>query len=137
MATHYCESNRLPELEKGLLNLQNAKDVDDFLNDFCLKPKSEFILSKHLDQINTVFDASSVEEILSNLEKDNSEWAKQVIRVHIFIYISYYMNHIKKFYLILLYIHFHKYFSDSSNTMSNQCEDYFSKFKARRKYVIG
>lgn len=81
IATHYCESAKIPELEKGLLELSHAKDVDGFINDFCPKPKSEFVLSKHLDQINKSFDASSVEEILSNLEKDNSEWAKQTIKV--------------------------------------------------------
>lgn len=82
IATHYCESAKIPELEKGLLALNNAKDVDDFINEFCPKPKSEFVLSKHLDQINKSFDASSMEEILSNLERDNSEWAKQTIKVY-------------------------------------------------------
>ncbi|XP_031625284.1 3-hydroxyisobutyryl-CoA hydrolase, mitochondrial isoform X2 [Contarinia nasturtii] len=80
VATHYCESAKIPEIEKVLLDLKDTKDVDSVINDFCPKPKSKFILAKHLDQINKSFNASSIEEILSNLEKDNSEWAQQTIK---------------------------------------------------------
>lgn len=82
IATHYCESAKVPEIEKALLALKNTNDVDNVINDFCPKPNSEFILSKHLDQINDSFDATSIEDILSNLEKDNSEWAQKTIKVH-------------------------------------------------------
>ena len=81
LATHYCQSSQIPKLEKALLDLKDTKHVDDVINEFCSKPNSEFSLSKNLDQINRCFDASSVEEILTNLEKDNSEWAKQTIKV--------------------------------------------------------
>lgn len=81
VATHYCESAKLPEMEKAILELKNANDVDNVINGFCPKPNSEFVLQKHLDQINKSFDATSMEEILSNLEKDDSEWAKQTIKV--------------------------------------------------------
>lgn len=77
IATHFCESSKIPELEKTLLSLKNTSDVDKVVQDFCPKPKSEFTFAKHLDKINNIFTATSIEEILNNLEKDNSEWAKQ------------------------------------------------------------
>lgn len=82
IATHYCESVKIPEIEKTLLALENTNDVENVINKLCPRPKSEFVLAKHLDQINKSFDASSMEEILSNLEKDNSGWAKQTIKVN-------------------------------------------------------
>lgn len=37
---------------------------------------SEFVLEPHLDQINTLFAAETLEEIFDRLNKDGSEWAK-------------------------------------------------------------
>lgn len=81
IATHFCESAKIPEIEKALLGLKNTKDVDNVINGFCPKPQSEFVLAKHLDQINKTFNSPTVEGILSNLEKDGSEWAQQTIKV--------------------------------------------------------
>lgn len=81
IATHYCESSKIPEIENALLSIKNSNEVESLLNGLCPKPKSEFVLSKHLDQINKTFKASSMEEILGNLEKDNSEWSKRTIKV--------------------------------------------------------
>ncbi|XP_031627285.1 3-hydroxyisobutyryl-CoA hydrolase, mitochondrial-like [Contarinia nasturtii] len=81
IATHYCDSAKIPEMEKALLSLKDAKNIGSVIDDYCQTPQTEFILTKHLDQINKCFDASSVEEILDNLEKDNSEWAKQTINM--------------------------------------------------------
>lgn len=86
VATHYCESGKIADIEKALLALKNSNDVESVINEMCPKPQSEFILSKHLDQINEAFSGSSVEEILSILEKDNSEWAKKTIKVHAFCF---------------------------------------------------
>lgn len=83
VATHYCESAKIPDLEKALLATKNSNEVDGVINELCPKPKSEFILSKHLDQINNTFTGSTMEEILDNLEKDNSEWAMKTIKVYI------------------------------------------------------
>lgn len=84
LATHFCHSSKLPEIEKAILSLENPNEVEKVLNYFCPKPKSEFTLSKQIGQINRAFDASTVEEIFRNLEEDNSEWANQTIRVYIF-----------------------------------------------------
>lgn len=79
IATHYCESAKIPDLEDSLLHSGN--DVEAVINDFCPKVQSEFGMAKNLDQINECFDAVSVEEILSKLQNDNSEWAKKTIKV--------------------------------------------------------
>lgn len=81
VATHYCESAKIPDIEKALLAIKNTNEVDGLINELCPRPKSEFILSKHLDQINKAFSGSSMEEILANLEKDNSDWANKTIKV--------------------------------------------------------
>lgn len=81
VATHYCESAKIPDVEKALLATKDSNEVDNVINDMCPKPKSEFVLSKHLDQINKAFSGSTMEEILSNLEKDNSDWAQKTIKV--------------------------------------------------------
>lgn len=83
IATHYCESDKMSEVESALLNVNNANEIEQVLNELCPKPKEEFSLSKHLDQIEESFSASSVEEIFSNLEKSKSEWAKETLEVNI------------------------------------------------------
>lgn len=81
IATHYCDSSKIPDLEHTLLQLKDSSDVDGVINDFCPKVQSDFILAKHLDEINECFDASSVEEIFLKLEKNGSKWAKDTIKV--------------------------------------------------------
>lgn len=80
-ATHYCNSEKIPDLEKALLHLTNPNKIDHIVNEFCPKIQSNFSLAKNLDQINKCFDAISVEEILSKLSMDGSEWAKKNIKV--------------------------------------------------------
>lgn len=81
IATHFCDSEKIPELEYSLLHLNNPKNVDSVINDFCPIVQSEFSLAKHLDQINECFNASSVEEILRKLECDGSQWAMKTTKV--------------------------------------------------------
>lgn len=81
IATHYCESVKLAELEQALINLENIDDIGNVFNKFCPKFDSVFSLAACFEQINRCFDASAVEDILNNLEGDESEWAKQTIKV--------------------------------------------------------
>lgn len=81
LATHFCDSAKIPELEKTLLSLENTNDIENVINDFCPRPTSEFTLAKHLDQINKHFAATSIEQILSSLKQDDSEWAKKTLKV--------------------------------------------------------
>uniref|UniRef100_A0A1B0DR99 3-hydroxyisobutyryl-CoA hydrolase, mitochondrial n=1 Tax=Phlebotomus papatasi TaxID=29031 RepID=A0A1B0DR99_PHLPP len=80
VATHYCESSKVPELEEALCKCSSDQEVADTLAKFCPKDSSEFILAKHMGKINECFSGATVEEILERLRKDNSEWAQGVLK---------------------------------------------------------
>lgn len=89
VATHFVTSEKLTDLESALLNLpdpqmntvQNVLDnYDEMCSDEELK---EFVLEKHIHQINSCFDKPTIEEILQALRDDGSDWAmKQVETLH-------------------------------------------------------
>ncbi|PSN41571.1 3-hydroxyisobutyryl-CoA hydrolase [Blattella germanica] len=83
IATHYCESSKLPELEKKLLDCQNPdNDVRNILDKATKESKIEgyeFSLAPHLKQIDECFSAPTMEEIFARLEKDGSEWAVKTL----------------------------------------------------------
>lgn len=81
IATHFCPSDKIQALEQALINLENANEIERVLNDFCPPMDGEFSLAKYLEQIDTCFSASTIEEILLNLNSDGSDWAKQTIKV--------------------------------------------------------
>lgn len=78
IATHFCDSKKLDEVESDLIKCADEAAIKKVLekhNDI----KGEFSLSPHLQQINRCFSGDSVEEIIARLEKDGSEWAKKTI----------------------------------------------------------
>lgn len=80
IATHFVPSERLPELKEELIKI-NTPNVGEILNKYHLKKsQQEFCLSPHLEQINSCFSASSVEQIIERLKKDGSEWAEKTIK---------------------------------------------------------
>lgn len=82
VATHYCDSAKVPEVERALLELKNANDAGKLLDELCPVDNSvEFGLADHLEQINKCFSASTIEGILANLEEDGSTWAEETIQV--------------------------------------------------------
>lgn len=82
VATHYCDSAKIPELEAAILELKNANEVGKVLDKLCpVDNTSVFSLAKHLDQINKCFAAPTIEGILANLEQDKSDWAEKTIQV--------------------------------------------------------
>lgn len=81
IATHFCLSNKIQALEQALINLENVHEIERVLNDFCTNGNGEFSLAKYLKQIDACFSASTVEEILMNLDHDGSDWAMQTIKV--------------------------------------------------------
>ncbi|XP_032586164.1 3-hydroxyisobutyryl-CoA hydrolase, mitochondrial isoform X3 [Drosophila mojavensis] len=81
IATHYCESSKIPELETALLNCPDADDVPEILEKFHSKPEKPFSLTPVLEQINKHFSAGSVEEILESLRTDDSDWAKKQLEI--------------------------------------------------------
>lgn len=83
IATHYCESSKIPELETALLNCPDADDVPDILEKFQSQPEKPFSLAPVLEQINKHFSASSVEGILESLQTDDSDWAKKQLEVSV------------------------------------------------------
>lgn len=86
IATHFCESSQILELEKALLDIKDVDDVDKVLKSFHKVSDKDFVLTPHLEQINRCFSANSVEEIYSNLERDGSEWAQKTIKVGFIIF---------------------------------------------------
>lgn len=80
IATHFCESAKIPELEEALVKA-DVKQIGTILDKFSPKDDYEFSLQKKMTLINRCFSAKSVEEIIQNLKKDGSEWANETINV--------------------------------------------------------
>ncbi|KAJ8958256.1 hypothetical protein NQ318_017399 [Aromia moschata] len=76
IATHYCKSENLKDLEDDLLRCSNESDIKAALDKFHIDDRSEFTLAPVLEKINYCFSADTMEEILSRLEKDGSKWAE-------------------------------------------------------------
>ncbi|XP_025828910.1 3-hydroxyisobutyryl-CoA hydrolase, mitochondrial [Agrilus planipennis] len=84
IATHYCESTKLTDLENDLLsNGSDEKKVENILSKFSTDEKKlpEFSLNPFMDKINHCFGAPSVEEVIKRLQADGSDWAKQTLKV--------------------------------------------------------
>lgn len=82
MATHYCEYARLGELEAALLACSNSSEIEATLRKFCpYDQTATFSLEPVMPKINEFFSKNSVEEILDDLEKDNTDWAGRLLKV--------------------------------------------------------
>ena len=85
IATHFCKSFKLPELEKELVNCKNPEtDVKEILDRSTKASNAEshvFSLAPHLEQIENCFSAPTVEEILVRLKKDGTEWAVKTLEI--------------------------------------------------------
>lgn len=79
VATHYCESAKLGELEAALLNCEDVEVVPDILKKFNMPTNKDFVLQPLMEQINKCFSAECVEGIVENLKCDGSDWAKKTI----------------------------------------------------------
>ncbi|XP_036426355.1 3-hydroxyisobutyryl-CoA hydrolase, mitochondrial [Colossoma macropomum] len=83
VATHFVESEKLSALEKDLVELKSPSvgDVAQVLNTYqeqsTLDAEKPFALQQHTEAIDRLFKASSVEEILENLQKDGSDFAQK------------------------------------------------------------
>ncbi|XP_050772339.1 3-hydroxyisobutyryl-CoA hydrolase, mitochondrial isoform X4 [Gopherus flavomarginatus] len=91
IATHFVESEKLPALEEDLIALKSPskENVADVLNSYHMKCKidqeKQFVLDEHMDKINSLFSANSMEEIIQNLKQDGSPFAlKQLESGHDF-----------------------------------------------------
>ncbi|XP_026150869.1 3-hydroxyisobutyryl-CoA hydrolase, mitochondrial isoform X1 [Mastacembelus armatus] len=83
VATHFVESQKIPDLEKELVDLKSpsAKDVsivlDTYQKQSSLDSEKPFVLDRHMSDIDRLFSSSSVEGIMQNLKDDDSEFAKK------------------------------------------------------------
>ena len=84
IATHFIPSDKLKSLEDDLLRLEKPdllkidrilqKHQEQWQDEY----RKEFSLKPHIGRINSIFgQAGKVEDIISGLEKDNSEWARK------------------------------------------------------------
>ncbi|KAL3278780.1 hypothetical protein HHI36_016305 [Cryptolaemus montrouzieri] len=79
IATHYTTSEKLPVLEKALLECNNAEDIENTLNKFNVSDSKQFVLEPYINKINDCFAPSRIEDIFYRLEKDGSNWAEKTI----------------------------------------------------------
>ncbi|NXC56010.1 HIBCH protein, partial [Aleadryas rufinucha] len=81
IATHFVESEKLPALEKDLIALKSPskEKIADLLNSYHMKctvdKEKEFVLDEHMEKINSLFAANSMEEIVKKLKQDGSPFA--------------------------------------------------------------
>lgn len=81
-ATHFTDSKNLKNIERDLMRLPNANGINEVLNTYCTSLEDNKIsLEKNLDQINELFTANSVENIIKNLKNDTSEFAQETLKV--------------------------------------------------------
>jgi 3-hydroxyisobutyryl-CoA hydrolase len=79
IATHYVTSSNLSSLENKLYeaNNLNEKQIDAIINSFDEKVSGEYDTTR----ISKIFNESSLERIIKKLEEDNSDWAKQQLKL--------------------------------------------------------
>ncbi len=79
IATHFVSQSNLANLEKELASSNSLDDskIKNILDGFDEAIEGEYPSA----MISQVFQASNLEEIYERLEKDNSEWAHQQIKL--------------------------------------------------------
>ncbi|XP_078003052.1 3-hydroxyisobutyryl-CoA hydrolase, mitochondrial isoform X2 [Phascolarctos cinereus] len=87
IATHFVDSDKLTMLEKDLLALKSPskENVAEVLDTYQMKSKIDqdkpFILEEHMDVINRCFSASTMEQIIQNLQEDGSPFALEQLKI--------------------------------------------------------
>lgn len=80
IATHYCPSERLADLQADLIVCRNDADVQRVLARVCDSAPPAFTLAPIREQIDRCFAGETVEEIVQQLERDGSEWTKGALK---------------------------------------------------------
>uniref|UniRef100_A0A8C5QD75 3-hydroxyisobutyryl-CoA hydrolase n=1 Tax=Leptobrachium leishanense TaxID=445787 RepID=A0A8C5QD75_9ANUR len=81
IATHFVDSAKILSLEKELFTLKSpskediANVLDNYQKQSVAGKDNPFVLDEHMDNINSLFSANSVEEIFENLKRDGSPFA--------------------------------------------------------------
>uniref|UniRef100_A0A8C6TCX8 3-hydroxyisobutyryl-CoA hydrolase n=1 Tax=Neogobius melanostomus TaxID=47308 RepID=A0A8C6TCX8_9GOBI len=78
VATHFVDSSKMADLEQELVKCPTVEDVsrvlDSYQNQSSLGSDKPFTLEKHLADIDRLFSADSVEQIVDNLRAEGSEF---------------------------------------------------------------
>ncbi|KAJ3592614.1 hypothetical protein NHX12_007741 [Muraenolepis orangiensis] len=83
VASHFVESQKVSALEQELVGLRSpsTEDISKLLESYqtqsSLDAEKPFVLQSHLQDINRLFSAGSVEDILHNLNADGSAFAQK------------------------------------------------------------
>ncbi|XP_026461730.1 3-hydroxyisobutyryl-CoA hydrolase, mitochondrial-like [Ctenocephalides felis] len=80
IATHYCDSGSMNDLQLDLTECRSSEDVDKCLDKYQINDGIPFELEPVLERINKCFTAPTVEDIIRKLEDDNSEWANNTLK---------------------------------------------------------
>ena len=78
LATHYIPSDRLDEVKAQICQAPDA--IENILQAASLTPPPAPILDR-LEQINRLFASDRLEDVLTALEQDTSEWAQKQLEI--------------------------------------------------------
>lgn len=87
IATHFCESAKIPDVEQELLELptpneDNVKAILDSYHGKCkMGDDKPFALQDQQTLIDEIFDASTVEDIMERLRANGSPWALKQVEI--------------------------------------------------------
>ncbi|KAG5896178.1 3-hydroxyisobutyryl-CoA hydrolase [Gonioctena quinquepunctata] len=81
VATHYCRSSNIPLLEEELLQSNNTKEIEMILDRFSEQDLPELTYNSVKDEMDHCFHPSTMEEIISRLENNSSDWAKETLSI--------------------------------------------------------
>ncbi|KAL4228647.1 hypothetical protein ACF0H5_011692 [Mactra antiquata] len=87
VATHFVQADKMHALEDALLKLHDpvpldvAHVLDRFQSESTDVEDKDFILRPHMEEINRLFGGETVEQIVENLEKEGSDWAKTQLNI--------------------------------------------------------
>ncbi|XP_035250358.1 3-hydroxyisobutyryl-CoA hydrolase, mitochondrial isoform X2 [Anguilla anguilla] len=83
VASHFVDSEKITALEKNLVDLKSpsaqavAEVLESYQSESSVDKDKPFILEPHMENINRLFEASSVEQICENLKQDGSSFAQK------------------------------------------------------------
>uniref|UniRef100_A0A0N5A866 3-hydroxyisobutyryl-CoA hydrolase, mitochondrial n=1 Tax=Syphacia muris TaxID=451379 RepID=A0A0N5A866_9BILA len=84
LCTHYVKSSVLPTLENELMEIKDEEVKPQVirakLEKYSENDLPKFTLASHLEEIKTIFGASTMESIIENLRKSNTEFAQKQLR---------------------------------------------------------
>ncbi|XP_044732063.1 3-hydroxyisobutyryl-CoA hydrolase, mitochondrial-like [Chrysoperla carnea] len=80
LATHYCDSNRIKDLERELERCDTHEEVISVLRKHESKDLDHFSLVPILEQIDHCFSGNTIEEIMKRLSEDPSTWAQESLK---------------------------------------------------------